>query len=115
MLLRGLIDNMIASLTAPTITSSQDVEEPPSGIECEICCGENIPVQEISQCSQGHLFCKTCTRRMAEDRIGMRLADMPCMAMAVRRVSGKSWGRLNLFIDVQLHDCTTHTGLRGTI
>ncbi|KAN0061915.1 hypothetical protein ACQY0O_005910 [Thecaphora frezii] len=58
---------------------AQDMLLPPTGIECGCCFDDQIPFEHFIQCRDGHLFCKTCAQRYAEERIGIRSADLKCM------------------------------------
>jgi hypothetical protein len=52
-----------------------------STMECEICCLDDVPLKNMTQCPEGHVFCFTCARKMAETQIGMQKVDLPCMSM----------------------------------
>lgn len=58
--------------------------EEPTGIECEICCTEDVPLHGLTHCEEGHLFCMSCARKMAESQIGMHRSTLGCMSMEVR-------------------------------
>ncbi|KAE8270875.1 hypothetical protein A4X09_0g1446 [Tilletia walkeri] len=51
----------------------------PSGIECPVCCEEDIAWSNLIQCPEGHLFCIDCCRRQAEGLLGVRKCDLKCM------------------------------------
>jgi hypothetical protein len=50
-----------------------------AGIECPVCCDDSFPLDALAQCPDGHVFCKACCRRMAEEQIGMRKHELRCM------------------------------------
>ncbi|EPQ26469.1 uncharacterized protein PFL1_06117 [Pseudozyma flocculosa PF-1] len=52
---------------------------PSAGIECGCCFDDDIPFEHFVQCRDGHLFCKSCAQHYAEERIGMRIIDLPCI------------------------------------
>ncbi|ODQ55001.1 hypothetical protein SAICODRAFT_89121 [Saitoella complicata NRRL Y-17804] len=47
-------------------------------VECG-CCFAEVPINRVSQCEDGHLFCLECCRRNAETEIGMRRYQLKCM------------------------------------
>lgn len=55
--------------------------EDESNADCPICCNENIPAQEMTKCVDGHRFCKSCARRLAETEIGFQRTRFQCMHM----------------------------------
>ncbi|ODN77001.1 hypothetical protein, variant 7 [Cryptococcus amylolentus CBS 6039] len=48
------------------------------GIECGCCFGDDIP-ENMFQCENGHLFCKDCTIRNAETKLGDQSTTITCM------------------------------------
>ncbi|EJT97149.1 hypothetical protein DACRYDRAFT_72456, partial [Dacryopinax primogenitus] len=48
------------------------------GLECGCCFGE-YAFDKMVQCAEGHLFCRDCARRQAEERLGLRQTDLLCM------------------------------------
>jgi TRIAD3 protein (E3 ubiquitin-protein ligase RNF216) len=48
-------------------------------LECG-CCYDSFPFEDMVQCMEGHLFCRECARRAAEDRLGLRKTDFQCMS-----------------------------------
>lgn len=52
-----------------------------TGIDCEICCTENIKLEKLTFCTEGHLFCLDCARIMAENVIGLQKTKLCCMSM----------------------------------
>ncbi|KAG8907370.1 hypothetical protein FRC01_007709 [Tulasnella sp. 417] len=57
---------------------SEGDEEVEGGIECG-CCFAEYAFENMVQCPEAHLFCKTCARRTAEEAIGARKAVIKCM------------------------------------
>ncbi|KAG9042305.1 hypothetical protein FS837_011031 [Tulasnella sp. UAMH 9824] len=53
-------------------------EEVEGGIECG-CCFAEYAFENMVQCPEAHLFCKTCARRTAEEAIGSRKPVIRCM------------------------------------
>ncbi|KAL9938848.1 hypothetical protein V8E36_002567 [Tilletia maclaganii] len=51
----------------------------PSGIECPVCCEDDVEWAELIQCPEGHLFCKECCKRQAENLLGVRNCNFKCM------------------------------------
>ncbi|PWN53562.1 hypothetical protein IE53DRAFT_305285, partial [Violaceomyces palustris] len=49
------------------------------GIECGCCFDDAAPFGQMVQCPEGHLFCKSCAKRAAEEQIGMRKVNLRCM------------------------------------
>jgi hypothetical protein len=49
-------------------------------ISCEICASDDVHVRDATQCTEGHLFCKICARKMAEIQIGMQRVKIACMS-----------------------------------
>ena len=64
-------------------SSLHDKEEAAFTLECEICCSTDISTDQITTCSLGHIFCKSCARQMTETQLGMSRSNLPCMAMEV--------------------------------
>ncbi|KAG8891575.1 hypothetical protein FRB99_003486, partial [Tulasnella sp. 403] len=60
--------------------ATEVLEEAPEGegIECG-CCFSSYLFENMTQCADGHLFCKTCAKMNAETIIGQRKADIRCM------------------------------------
>ncbi|KAG8984634.1 hypothetical protein FRB90_005194, partial [Tulasnella sp. 427] len=56
----------------------EEEEEVEGGIECG-CCFASYAFENMIQCPDAHLFCKTCARRTAEEAIGARKAAVKCM------------------------------------
>lgn len=56
----------------------EEDEEVEGGIECG-CCFSAYAFENMIQCPDAHLFCKTCARRTAEEAIGGRKAVIKCM------------------------------------
>ncbi|KAJ3132625.1 hypothetical protein HK100_005179 [Physocladia obscura] len=47
-------------------------------IECG-CCYMEWPMEKMTQCEDGHLFCLECARRAAENLIGLRKTALTCL------------------------------------
>ncbi|KAI8922162.1 hypothetical protein DFJ77DRAFT_516476 [Powellomyces hirtus] len=55
------------------------LEEARYTMECGCCCDE-LPLAEMTQCEDGHLFCRQCARRAAENVIGLRRTQIKCLS-----------------------------------
>ena len=53
-------------------------------MEC-LCCFIDRPFQMMTQCTDGHLFCKSCVRRCVEEAIGSRKPQLKCVAATNER------------------------------
>ncbi|KAE8540681.1 hypothetical protein D1P53_003045 [Cryptococcus gattii VGV] len=51
------------------------------GIECGCCFGDDI-LENMFQCAEGHLFCKECTMRNAEMKLGEQQITITCMDLS---------------------------------
>ncbi|KIR76730.1 E3 ubiquitin-protein ligase RNF216 [Cryptococcus gattii EJB2] len=51
------------------------------GIECGCCFGDEI-LENMFQCAEGHLFCKECTMRNAEMKLGEQQITITCMDLS---------------------------------
>lgn len=49
--------------------------------ECSICCEESVAMKESTKCMQGHQFCLSCARKLAETEIGLQRTKFECMHM----------------------------------
>ena len=47
--------------------------------ECGCCYDDECLFEDMSPCPEGHLFCKECIRRSAEENIGNAKIDVPCL------------------------------------
>ncbi|KAJ3133947.1 hypothetical protein HK100_003978 [Physocladia obscura] len=54
----------------------QEGEE--DNMECG-CCYMYLPIEKMTQCEDGHLFCLECARRAAENLIGLRKTALTCL------------------------------------
>ncbi|KAL1410139.1 hypothetical protein Q8F55_004142 [Vanrija albida] len=61
-------------------------------VECG-CCFDKEPLSEMVSCDDGHMFCKTCVKSLAESKLGEQLTAISCMDMS---------GCTNLFTEVTL-------------
>ncbi|KAG8973441.1 hypothetical protein FRC05_008832 [Tulasnella sp. 425] len=66
------------SSSAQSSRIEEEEEEVEGGIECG-CCFSAYAFENMIQCPDAHLFCKTCARRTAEEAIGGRKAMIKCM------------------------------------
>lgn len=48
-------------------------------LDRQIALALNIAQDKMVQCAEGHLFCRECARRNAEEQIGNRKTDLVCM------------------------------------
>jgi TRIAD3 protein (E3 ubiquitin-protein ligase RNF216) len=56
-----------------------DDEEDGADIECTCCYGD-YPFDEMVQCTEGHLFCRDCLRKYAEETVfGKGQTDLHCL------------------------------------
>ncbi|PWN34740.1 uncharacterized protein FA14DRAFT_160217 [Meira miltonrushii] len=67
--------------STPPKKKAKKYKEDLTGIECEICCSENIKLESLTFCTEGHLFCVDCARIMAENVIGLQKTNLCCMSM----------------------------------
>ncbi|KZO97505.1 hypothetical protein CALVIDRAFT_479838 [Calocera viscosa TUFC12733] len=58
--------------------NEQEYEANGEGLECGCCFGD-YPFDKMVQCAEGHLFCRNCARRQADERIGLRQTELLCM------------------------------------
>ncbi|EWC47947.1 hypothetical protein DRE_02829 [Drechslerella stenobrocha 248] len=58
--------------------ASPDTAQDEALFECGCCFGE-VPFLELTQCSDGHLFCFDCGRRNAETEVGQQKYKLLCM------------------------------------
>jgi TRIAD3 protein (E3 ubiquitin-protein ligase RNF216) len=78
--------------------NAEIAEEEGGLIECGCCCDET-PFENIVQCSEGHLFCKQCLQRYAEQTVfGDGRSQLKCM-----NSSGE--GCVGFFPDSMLRSC----------
>ncbi|KNC99495.1 uncharacterized protein SPPG_04890 [Spizellomyces punctatus DAOM BR117] len=47
-------------------------------VECG-CCYCDYNMDDMTQCDEGHLFCKECARKAAENSIGLRKIELKCL------------------------------------
>nr|CAD7260394.1 unnamed protein product [Timema shepardi] len=50
-----------------------------SRLECGICCNNELEIEEMAACIEGHLFCKDCVTKNAELRFGEGHSTFPCL------------------------------------
>lgn len=65
----------------PAKRKARKRKEEQTGIDCEICCTENVKLEHLTHCTEGHLFCLECARIMAENVIGLQKTNLCCMSM----------------------------------
>nr|CAD7423046.1 unnamed protein product [Timema monikensis] len=50
-----------------------------SRLECGICCNNELEIEEMAACIEGHLFCKDCVTKNSELRFGEGHSTFPCL------------------------------------
>lgn len=100
---------------------NEENQQPPaeSGIKCEVCCTENVNVDQLTQCTEGHLSCMTCAKKMAQERIGLMKSSLPCLSeescnayvheSEIRRFLDPI--AFNLWLEIQLQDDLLHANM----
>ncbi|THH31727.1 hypothetical protein EUX98_g2465 [Antrodiella citrinella] len=70
--------NKVDAEFAERLLKGDRVEDDGSGIECG-CCFDTHPFDEMIQCPDAHLFCKTCMTSYAESKLGAHDIKLLCM------------------------------------
>ncbi|KAJ1562100.1 hypothetical protein HK405_015911, partial [Cladochytrium tenue] len=65
-------------VAGPSHATAKDEEAGDPEAECGCCYGD-YRLTEMTQCEDGHLFCLECARKAAENLIGLRKTELPCI------------------------------------
>ncbi|WOO78862.1 E3 ubiquitin-protein ligase [Vanrija pseudolonga] len=66
---------------AAAAKAKEDAIKTGNAAECG-CCFDMEPLSEMVSCDEGHLFCKTCVKSLAESKLGEQLTAISCMDMS---------------------------------
>lgn len=49
-------------------------------IECQCCFDDELLMDDMLSCDEGHVYCRSCVRRSSEELIGQTKTKFPCLA-----------------------------------